>query len=293
MAYANPYYSVIESVRQRLEAEFGLRPVMAAELEFYLPGAADKWGENGALEQLALACRMANIPVAAVTKEEGPDQYEVALPATGMPLELVNRLAGLVVLAEQHFGPRGVRPDFSAKLRGDLPGSGLHIHLHLIDNAGRNVFTREGDEMEDEFSPALRQVIGGLLATMQECMVLFAPLEESYRRFVPKSNTPTTVSWGTNNRTVAVRLPTKAIDNKHLEHRVAGADADPGCVVAAVLAGTHYGLLHKPALQDATYGDASLPQYALPKLLNELAKAREFHRAGERIRPYFAAGLPI
>jgi glutamine synthetase len=120
-------------------------------------------------------------------------------------------------------------------------------------------------------SDALKFSIGGLLATMRDTMAAFAPSAESQARFTPGSMAPTTISWGANNRTVAIRLPDSAHDNKRIEHRVASADADPGQVIAAILAGVHYGLKNRCDPGKQIHGDASLEQYGLPKLL-ELAQ---------------------
>ncbi len=45
--------------------------------------------------------------------------------------------------------------------------------------------------------------------------------------------------------TVALRVPTGSPDAVRLEHRVAGADANPYLLLAAVLAGVHHGLTNK------------------------------------------------
>jgi glutamine synthetase len=77
---------------------------------------------------------------------------------------------------------------------------------------------------------------------MAESMLLCAPNANSYRRLRPLSYAPTAPTWGHNNRTVALRIPTGAPAARRVEHRVAGADANPYLVLAAVLAGIHHGL---------------------------------------------------
>ncbi len=105
-------------------------------------------------------------------------------------------------------------------------------------------------------SDALKYAIGGLLTALPESMKIFAPNAESYARFAPGGNAPTTISWGANNRTVAVRLPDAPHDKKRIEHRVAGADADPHAVIAAILEGIHDGLTRHLDPGPQTYGDA-------------------------------------
>ena len=77
---------------------------------------------------------------------------------------------------------------------------------------------------------------------MTECMAMFAPNANSYRRHSPGNFVPASPNWGPNHRGVALRIPLSGPENKRLEHRVAGADANPYFVVAAILAGIHHGI---------------------------------------------------
>ena len=131
-------------------------------------------------------------------------------------------------------------------------GSGLHVHLSLVDEKGDNVF----DDGTEVGTPVLRHAVGGLLETMPEAMALFAPNVNSYRRFVPNLYVPTRRSWGYNNRSVAVRIPAGAGSSLRLEHRVAGADANPYLVLATVLAGVHHGIQHRLDPGEASVGNA-------------------------------------
>jgi glutamine synthetase len=87
--------------------------------------------------------------------------------------------------------------------------------------------------------------IGGLKASMAESMLIFAPNANSYRRFRRNSYAPVSASWGINNRTVSLRVPAGPANACHIEHRPAGADANPYLVMAAILAGMHHGITEK------------------------------------------------
>jgi glutamine synthetase len=80
---------------------------------------------------------------------------------------------------------------------------------------------------------------------MPESTAIFAPNANSYRRLRPDMFAPVEPNWGVNHRVVAVRIP--ASDNKNLrfEHRVAGADANPFLVTAAILAAVDHGIRNK------------------------------------------------
>jgi glutamine synthetase len=150
---------------------------------------------------------------------------------------------------------------FAAKPLADDFGSGLHIHVHLENKQGQNQYVKQDAFISD----ALNYSLGGLLLWMPDTMAIFAPSPASYKRFAPGSNGPQTVSWGANNRTVALRLPDSAHDNKRIEHRVSGADADVWQVVYVILCAIHYGLLTKAKPDGQVYGDASLEMYNKPR----------------------------
>ncbi|MEE7561288.1 glutamine synthetase, partial [Xanthomonas sp. Kuri4-2] len=103
---------------------------------------------------------------------------------------------------------------------------------------------------------ALRHAIAGLQRSAAEALLLFAPHANSYRRFVPNAFVPLNDSWGFNNRTVALRIPHSDARNTRIEHRIAGADANPYLVAAAVLGGILDGLEQRREPGPATVGNA-------------------------------------
>ena len=129
-----------------------------------------------------------------------------------------------------------------AKPLVDQAGSGLHIHASVLDANGDNIFACAPDAPCD----ALRHAIGGLQRSAKDCLLLFAPNANSYRRFVLNAFVPLNDCWGFNNRTVAMRVPHSDPANVRIEHRIAGADANPYLVTAAVLAGILHGLETQP-----------------------------------------------
>ena len=103
----------------------------------------------------------------------------------------------------------------------------------------------------------MRFAMGGLARTMAESMAIFAPNANSYRRLKPRSFVPLQPSWGYNHRSVALRIPVSDAKNLRIEHRVAGADANPYLVMACVLAGIHHGLTNScdpgPMVEEGTF----------------------------------------
>jgi glutamine synthetase len=133
--------------------------------------------------------------------------------------------------------------------------------MSLIDEQGRNVF----DNGKPEGADTIRHVIAGLQTLMPESMALFAPNVNSYRRFQPDTFAPVNRRWGVNNRSAGLRIPVGPGEARRIEHRVAGADANPYFALAAVLAGALHGLSAKRDPGPAAVGNVSRePDMALP-----------------------------
>ncbi|WP_125076131.1 glutamine synthetase family protein [Pseudoxanthomonas sp. SGT-18] len=256
---------VLQRVLERFAAA-GLTPVLAVELEFYLfdrlPDAngrpqptsnpasgrrndstqvysIDDLDENADfIHAVASACRAQGIPADTAVAEYAPGQFEINLGHRADALAacddavLLKRV--IKAIAQQH----GALASFMAKPLAGQAGSGMHLHVSLLDREGRNVFACTPDAPAD----ALRHAVAGLQASARDNLLLFAPHANSYRRFVANAFVPLNDSWGFNNRTVALRIPHSDPANTRIEHRIAGADANPYLVAAAVLAGILHGL---------------------------------------------------
>ncbi len=250
--------------------QLGLSPVVAAEIEFYLIGASGHPDLEDFWKVVRARCQEQGIALDKIEQERGEEQFEIALLPERTPERCAYNATRLKALLCQLAMQTGMEVNFAAKPFEHRPGSGLHIHVHLEDAQGNNVYIKKDRIMSD----ALRFSLGGLLATMPGYMHIFAPDEESYARFVAGANVPTTISWGANNRTTALRLPDKPSQYKHIEHRVSGADAEVRSVIDAILEGVAYGLQNRCDPGEQIYGDASLPMYNLPPLPLNIAEAR-------------------
>ncbi|MGI4879996.1 MAG: glutamine synthetase family protein [Janthinobacterium lividum] len=254
---------ILQRVVDRFTAD-GLTPVVACELEFYLidavraadggiqvapgpdgrrPRHAQVYGldeieaDAGFLRDLWDACAAMGVPAGAAVSEYAPGQLEVTL-AHRAALAACDDAVRFKRAAKGCAAVHGRTATFMAKPFADQPGSGLHLHVSVDDAAGRNIFA---DEAEDG-TPALRHAIGGVCDLMADAMLAFAPNANSYRRFRAGGDEPARAVWGLNARTVPVRVPPGLATTRRLEHRIAGADANPYLAAAAVLAGIHDGL---------------------------------------------------
>ena len=145
----------------------------------------------------------------------------------------------------------GLNSTFMAKPFKEYPGNGMHVHLSLFDEQGKNLFASREDGL---LTPGLRHSLAGILDIFVESMIFYAPHANSYYRFEEKSYAPLNASWGHDNRTTALRIPKSTNNASRIELRVAGADANPYLAIAVLLAGLLHGLVERPELQAESRG---------------------------------------
>jgi glutamine synthetase len=261
--------------------ETGLSPVVAFELEFFLidrerdgqgrpqapinPATGRRESETQVFgmaqleaygvffEGVEQASRAQGVPASVASTEYAPGQFEINLHHVADPLAAADHCALLRNIVKQVAARQAMDATFMSKPFPDTTGSGMHLHVSLVDSAGANAFddgSRAGNE-------TLGHAIGGLGATLAEAMAIFAPNLNAYRRFGPNLFVPVAASWATNNRSVAFRIPAGSGASRRVEHRVAGADANPYLVLAAILAGLQHGLEHRIDPGPMAQGNAS------------------------------------
>ena len=177
------------------------------------------------------------LPVDTMVSEAAPGQFEVNLKHRADAMAAADDGVMLRRLVTEVARKHGLKASFMAKPFIDVAGNGLHVHVSMLDGKGDNIFA---DPTTGEIR--LKHCIGGLIDTMNAATLLFVPTWNGYRRMQPGSYAPTTASWGYNNRSVGVRVPASGPEARRLEHRIAGADANPYLVLAAILAGMLEGL---------------------------------------------------
>ena len=248
----------------------GWQPVVATELEFYLleagdesvpkpllgriPGtnlrqqgiqycmADDLWEVDAFLEDVRKTCELQGVPLTAIHSEFSSGQWEINTHHVDDPVLACDHAMLLKRIVKGVARQHGLAATFMAKPFAELAGSGLHIHTSVYNAEGDNIFDNAPKGAPPTASVTLRHAVGGLSSTMAEAMAIFAPNANSYRRFKPGAYAPYAPTWGYNHRDVALRVPVSSGSNRRIEHRVAGADANPYLVMAAVLAGIQHGL---------------------------------------------------
>lgn len=213
------------------------------------------------------------IPLEGIHTETGDGVYEAAITFDEI-LESADRAALFKTAVKEIAYQYDLMASFMAKWNPNLPGCSGHIHQSLWSSENENLFhdaNREGTTSE-----LMERYIAGQLHCLPHILPLFAPTVNSYKRFVEGSWAATSVSWGIENRTAALRVINSSKNSLRLENRVPGADANPYLTMAASLASGLYGIKHKLKLEiPATKGNEyentnSIP---LPENLHMAVKA--------------------
>ncbi|WP_288476332.1 glutamine synthetase family protein [uncultured Pseudomonas sp.] len=215
----------------------GKRPVST---QVYLIDDLDEYVD--CLQDMLEGAKEQGLPADAIVKESAPAQFEVNLHHVEDAIKACDYAVLLKRLIKNIAYDHEMDSTFMAKPYPGQAGNGLHVHISLLDKqTGQNIFAT-GDP---EHHAPLRHAIAGILETLPASMAFLCPNVNSYRRFGAQFYVPNAPSWGLDNRTVAVRVPTGSSEAIRIEHRVAGADANPYLMMASILAGIHHGMTQR------------------------------------------------
>ena len=317
-AIADPRQTLARVI-ERFKAETGLSPVSAIELEFYLMDRDSALAGrpkpprsllNGAhtnqiqcyllqdledfgpfFRDMYAGAKTQGIPAEALISEYAPGQMEIGLKHRADSLRACDDAIMFKRLVKGTAEKHGLIASFMAKPYRDQAGCGMHIHVSLNDDKGKNAFASPDPAKH----PLLLHAVAGLKATMADSLAIYAPNANSYRRFRKQMYAPIKPNWGINNRTVSIRIPAATGAGSHLEHRISGADANPYLALAAVLAGMLHGITRKldpgPPIKGNGYAQPAdpLPTHwiAANEALRKSAPMREY--LGERFVDVFTA----
>lgn len=287
--------------------EMGFTPMSALELEFYLlrePVGAVHAKRSADLVPLwdqpstygvvlgahheAIASRIREsmlaygLPVEACNPETGPGQFEINL-RYGPSLVAADQAFLFKSAVKEVAAQEGLLATFMAKPNHEWAGNSAHLHLSLRDAEGRGVF----HDPATGVSATMRHFIGGMLAAMRELSAIMAPTINSYRRYSAYSWAGTTATWGVDNRSTGVRALIEGESGTRVEHRQAGADANPYLATAAALAaglrGIELGIEPPDALDQDVY---AMPPGSAPLLPRSLGEALDELEAGTVAREW-------
>jgi glutamine synthetase len=158
-------------------------------------------------------------------------------------------------------------------------GNSCHIHMSLRAPDGSVVF-----DDADGRTAVFGGFVAGVLATLREFTLLYAPNINSYKRFAAGSFAPTRVAWGEDNRTCSVRVVGHGRSLRP-ELRLPGGDVNPYMALAGMLAAGLHGIRTGMELPPAFPGNAYLSD--LPTVPTTLREARDLFAASTVARQAF------
>lgn len=214
------------------------------------------------------------VPIEGLHTETGPGVYEAAILYAEIP-EAADRAVLFKSSVKEIAHRHGILPTFMAKFSEQLPGCSGHVHQSLWSADGKeNLFYDK--QLEKGISGLMKNYIAGQLYCLPHILPFYAPTVNSYKRLVEGAWAPTTLTWGIDNRTTALRALCGGEKSTRLETRVVGSDSNPYLAMAACLASGLYGIKNKLRLDiPATSGSgyANLTNGTLPKNLWEATQA--------------------
>ena len=301
-----------------LYADKGWKPIVAPEIEFFLTSintdpdiplkppvgrngraetASEPYGLDAINEFEEIIDRIydhsekAGIDLDTMIHEAGAAQLEINFNH-GDPLALADQVLLFKRIVRQVALENGMYATFMAKPMDDQPGSAMHIHQSVVDLAsGANLFA----EPDGADSALFRSHVAGLQQHLPQIALMFAPNVNSFRRMRPAHDAPINVQWGVDNRSCGLRVPISDPQNRRIENRLPGADANPYLSMAASLVAGYIGMIEDAEPRAQIEGSAYRLARTLPRTLNE-ALDRFNHARGVRAllgEPFFAAYAAI
>lgn len=211
-----------------------------------------------------------DVPLEGLHTETGPGTYEAAINFSEI-VEAADRAVLFKTAVKEIAYQHGIMATFMAKVNENLPGCGGHVHQSLWDETGKiNLFHDEADTLK--MSGVMKSYLAGQLHCLPYILPMFAPTINSYKRLVEGAWAPTTLTWGVDNRTVALRVLSGSNKSSRIETRVIGSDANSYLAMAAALASGLHGIRNNLELKQPVTTGNGYKDYSngiLPKTLDE------------------------
>ncbi|MCC8416314.1 MAG: glutamine synthetase [Rickettsia endosymbiont of Gnoriste bilineata] len=243
--------NALQKIINKFPTNYSLIPCIGVEIEFYLSKNID-------------SLELQTLLGITVKKEKGDNQFEIDLPPSTNIIEYIGKISStkskIQIIAKKLQG----KVNFSAKPLPNDYGSSIHFHVNFIDSSALTSSIVDIDLMGQS-----------ICHYMLDSFLVFMPNEDDYLRLDENFMAPTNVSFGNNNRTVAVRIPDSF--PRRLEHRIAGPLTDPYLAIFTILNSILLGLEFPDKINNINkiYGNAFDQQYNLVPLPKSLAEALE------------------
>ncbi len=292
--------NVLKSLNERAAAQ-GLRMLSGVEPEFHLINADGSnisddrdMQEKPCYDQSALLRRYDVISEICTTMttlgwgpyqndhEDANGQFEINWDF-GDCLQTADQHAFFKFMVKAIAENHGLRATFMPKPFSNLTGNGCHVH-HSVWTMDKKtcIFADDNDEMG--LSETAYHFLGGIMAHGASMAAITNPTVNSYKRINAPATlsgatwSPSSVTFGGNNRTHMVRIP----DGGRLEFRLADGASNPYLLQAVLLAAGLDGIERKldpgKRLDIDMYTEGHKARGVKKLPLNMLDAIREFKR---------------
>ncbi|MGO3455443.1 MAG: type III glutamate--ammonia ligase [Marinomonadaceae bacterium] len=188
------------------------------------------------LERLTEALQEVDFDVYQIDHEDANGQFEINY-TYGHALESADKFTFVRMAAGEIANDMGIICSFMPKPSPDTTGNGMHFHLSITDDSGKNLFNDDSDKNGMGLSKMAYHFTAGILTHAKALCAFAAPSVNSYKRLVVGGNSsgatwaPAYVCYGDNNRSALVRVP-----YGRLEFRLPDSGCNPYLVHAALIA---------------------------------------------------------
>ncbi len=304
--------TLLKQVKHQLESDLGFQALFSQEFEWFnFEETPESWAakkhiapepmtpgmfgysilrssqQSHYFNDLFDLLRRFDVPLEGIHTETGPGVYEAAITYSDI-LEAADRAvlfkSGVKEIASRH----GLMASFMAKWHAELPGCSGHVHQSLSDGS-KNLFYDEKDP--DGMSALFKQYIAGQLHCLPHILPMMAPTINSYKRLVEGAWAPTTLTWGIDNRTVALRALPGSPGASRLETRVPGSDTNAYLAMAACLASGMYGIRHQLKLEQPPTTGNGYEEFIYGKLPANLSEATAQMKNSDIANELFGEGF--
>ncbi len=188
------------------------------------------------LEQLVESLQEVDFDVYQIDHEDANGQFEINYTYSDA-LTSADRFTFVRMAAGEIANTLGMVCSFMPKPASDRTGNGMHFHLSITDEDGKNLFHDASDRNGMGLSKMAYHFAAGILEHARSICAFAAPTVNSYKRLVVGGSAsgatwaPAYVCYGDNNRSAMVRVP-----YGRLEFRLPDSGCNPYLVHAALIA---------------------------------------------------------
>lgn len=188
--------------------------------------------------------------------ESGPGQNEIDLHVDDA-LSMADAVMTFRVVIDQIALQQGVQASFMPKPLINHPGNGMHTHFSLFEG-DENAFYDPNAQFQ--LSKTGRKFVAGLIHHAREITAITNQHVNSYKRLWAGFEAPAHISWGRNNQSALIRIPTinpRKPKSARIEYRAIDSAANPYLAYAVVLNAGLAGIENNYELSEALDTDIS------------------------------------